>query len=517
MFSKKNQCRFIFFIITMPSLLFLVYFCHRIWGFTVDDAFIEFRYVENFVQTGDILWNLGASPTEGCTSFAHLLLLSFFHYFGMSSLASSKIVGIGSVALVYYIIFIHLSCDWRSAVLWGLLFDFFAMNFGTPVHMVSGLETTFYTCLVFMLCMSYTEAMRQGSRFIVFSLLSLLCGLARPESNAYIFFLFSITLFFLSSIQRKKLIFSGLIFYVLPAVIYFLWRAWYFGLLFPLPFYTKVEGGALAGVHSVFSFVFYTLPFFISSFCILYFSLKKNKGAVVGFLIILVIMFLFVINVKQVMAFESRYLYPSTAVLLASGFFIAQQKETRKNALIKIFSVCLIFYCILQAANIHHNINYFLDYTTSEENIYGKLGKQLSILDSKHNLLVISDAGIVPYYSKLPTIDYWSLTDSRISSEHMDDYATASYIFSTTTPTVLVLLSHDNESGSNFSLKKDSAIYKMAIEKEYCVLNTLKNMDGDYLWILVPRRKLAEFKFMSSHKKILAQEACFLKDNTTKQ
>ncbi|MES2204567.1 MAG: hypothetical protein V4496_05020 [Pseudomonadota bacterium] len=507
--QKILSRRFIFFLTTLPALFFLTYFCHLIWAFTVDDAFIEFRYVENFVQTGSIAWNIGFLPTEACTSFAHLMLLSLLNFVAISPVVASKLVGIGSIALIYYIILRQITDDKSTAILWGLLFDFFAMNPATPAHMISGLETTLYLCLIFMLCMSYTTLSSQRPRFLTFSLLSLLSGLTRPESNAFLLALLCITPFFLPSNQKRKFILYEIIFYLLPAILYFIWRVWYFQLLLPLPFYTKVTGSKLAGAATTIDFIKQTYPFFMASFCLLYFSFKKNILIPIGFLIILVTMFLFAINVKPIMAFEYRYLYPVTAVLLAFGYCLTQQSTRTKGLLIKIFSICLMVYCIIQLPSTSKRMQFFLDYAASEKNIYGYLGKRLAQLNPTNNFTVISDAGILPYYSKLPTLDYWSLTDAHIASENMNEQQIAHYIFSTITPTIVIVLSQENEKENSFVTKKDEAIYIMAKEKDYCVFDILQNMNKEYLWVMVPRKKLTEFEKINPHKKMLMKHACF--------
>jgi hypothetical protein len=56
--------------------------------------------------------------------------------------------------------------------------------------------------------------------------------------------------------RRRRFALYGLRLYALPGTVYFGWRSWYFGRLFPIPFYLKVASQELlAGRDTGFSFL----------------------------------------------------------------------------------------------------------------------------------------------------------------------------------------------------------------------------------------------------------------------
>ena len=71
------------------TLVVLQYFY---WYFTVDDAFISFRYAENVTQGHGLTFNPG-ERVEGYTNFLWVLILAFFHVLGADTVVTAKILG----------------------------------------------------------------------------------------------------------------------------------------------------------------------------------------------------------------------------------------------------------------------------------------------------------------------------------------------------------------------------------------------------------------------------------------
>jgi len=59
----------------------------------IDDAYISFRYSENFVEGNGLVFNEG-EYVEGYSNFLWVLIMSFFMFFGISPILISKILGI---------------------------------------------------------------------------------------------------------------------------------------------------------------------------------------------------------------------------------------------------------------------------------------------------------------------------------------------------------------------------------------------------------------------------------------
>ncbi|UCB51561.1 MAG: hypothetical protein JSV10_06080, partial [Candidatus Zixiibacteriota bacterium] len=63
--------------------------------FTQDDAFVSYRYVENFIQGNGLVFNSG-ERVEGYTNFLWIIVLSVFAQLGLNIIVVSKILGVAS-------------------------------------------------------------------------------------------------------------------------------------------------------------------------------------------------------------------------------------------------------------------------------------------------------------------------------------------------------------------------------------------------------------------------------------
>src|SRR5690606_23109908 len=62
-------------------------------GWTLDDAFISFRYAEHFADGLGLVYNPG-ERVEGYSTFLWVLLLSFFYRVGADTLLAAKVLGV---------------------------------------------------------------------------------------------------------------------------------------------------------------------------------------------------------------------------------------------------------------------------------------------------------------------------------------------------------------------------------------------------------------------------------------
>src|SRR4030042_1361768 len=123
---KKIYYSFIFVIIGL--ILFFHALC--VSRYTVDDAYISFRYAENAAKGYGLVFNPG-ERVEGYTNFLWVILLAGFYWIGANTLLAAKAIGI-----VCGVIIMYLSCRFvqRAFVLrweWALLVPaFLSINRG---------------------------------------------------------------------------------------------------------------------------------------------------------------------------------------------------------------------------------------------------------------------------------------------------------------------------------------------------------------------------------------------------
>ncbi|RKX21336.1 MAG: hypothetical protein DRP51_04400, partial [Candidatus Zixiibacteriota bacterium] len=62
MFLRKS-------ILLLISVILFFIFAYLFWGYSIDDAFITFRYAENLADGYGLVFNPGGEPVEGYSNF----------------------------------------------------------------------------------------------------------------------------------------------------------------------------------------------------------------------------------------------------------------------------------------------------------------------------------------------------------------------------------------------------------------------------------------------------------------
>jgi len=205
----------------------------------VDDAYISFRYAQNFAQGHGLVFNIG-ERVEGYTNFLWTVLLALFILVGVEprpvAMALGGLFALGTMVLLY-------GKFTRKASIFTLSLFLLAVDGSFALWSIAGMETAIFTFLLLSGIFAY---LREGEdeRWALFSgLLFALAALSRPEGVL----VFAVTLLHRALhrliVERRLLagpdllrIFSFLWLYG-P---YFLWRYSYYGYLLPNTFYAKV-------------------------------------------------------------------------------------------------------------------------------------------------------------------------------------------------------------------------------------------------------------------------------------
>ena len=200
--------------------------------FTQDDAYISYRYVENFTEGHGLVFNYG-ERVEGYTNFLWIMILSLTTLLGLPIIAVSKILGVAFGAgtlIVTYFLFRH--CFPRSKILIRLIpVSFLAANGALAYWVIGGLETGMF---VFLATLAIFTELRQPR---LTPLILILATLTRPEGGL----LFGIILLYrlLITKQNARALVTYAVAYILPLIPYGIFKVVYFGDLLPNPFYAK--------------------------------------------------------------------------------------------------------------------------------------------------------------------------------------------------------------------------------------------------------------------------------------
>jgi hypothetical protein len=229
MFFKRAPMR----VILILAVILIIFALHCLsLDFTQDDAFISYRYVENFIQGNGLVFNSG-ERVEGYTNFLWIIILSIFSKLGLNMILVSKALGIisGCVCLVLLYRISRLSFpekDWQFSLFPPVLLT---ASSAFAYWSISGLETSLFTMMV--LLSVYLYLIRRGG-WVVSCALS---ALVRPEGVLIFAILFLHELAFRKRGFKRTLKHSGeFVLLLLPFAVF---KLSYYGNLLPNPFYAK--------------------------------------------------------------------------------------------------------------------------------------------------------------------------------------------------------------------------------------------------------------------------------------
>jgi hypothetical protein len=408
--------------------LFLFWLSSQIFSYTIDDAYITFRYSKNLAAGFGPTYNPGLHPVEGYTTFLWMLLMTLPHFIGVNVATFSKILGVlltcGTFTFISLITFqLTRAFPLKARLFFGSFGGFLlAMLPITSIHAIAGMETSLFIFLMALMVYMVTLGLLDASRLLFWSpLVGLLIGLTRPEGNAISLILLAIGWFFSPRDIRKRLTWSSLGLYVLPGAAYFLWRYLYYDLVLPLPFYMKVlhGTGVFGGVNEVGTYLLYLLPSISVLLLAALLRLRKEFFTVLTPVVFLLIFYLFPVHA---MGFSWRFIYPATpfiSILVAIGgltIFDLLSGAVRSS---KPWEPLLLAgFALMGIGNLNglenniRTLNFYADGISS----YKTFGTVLSNYNNRHEMtLAIGDAGTVPYYSDWQVIDLFGLNSTEVA------------------------------------------------------------------------------------------------------
>ena len=153
--------------------------------FIQDDAFISFRYADNFVRGKGLVWNTG-EKVEGYTNFLWTILISVPLYLNLDAVKFSFVLGVFLFVLSLYFTYRLALTLLRSQHLAILAVLLLGTNYSFSSYATGGMETQLQTCLfvasLFLLCESIAKNSWSPFRLLMLSVLLSLAILTRLDS-----------------------------------------------------------------------------------------------------------------------------------------------------------------------------------------------------------------------------------------------------------------------------------------------------------------------------------------------
>jgi arabinofuranosyltransferase len=444
--------------IVLTVILLLILLLHiNYLRFVCDDAFISFRYAKSFIQGHGLVYNIG-EKVEGYTNFLWTMLLSLFMGLGLNVVVVSQVLGVlFSIATI--LLLLHLN---RLLYPGDNLFNYLAPLFlvccgAYAAWSTGGLETAFYTFLVFLGSYLFIWGMKESSHFALSGIIFALVCMTRLDGLIFAGITF-IWLFYLTVI-KKRIGYKALVLWTLcflaPFLAYFIWRWSYYGRFLPNTYYVKVGGFSLyhQGLYYLFDFVrrfrlwlliiplaFLSkavksnirlkmiIPYFISLISVFSLYVVYVGGDFMDmfrFLVPILPMFFFLVQE----GFRGIYSYPESTVknqIPENGKPSLKQQPTREKHRRTIWTtaeICLIILCLFllilpsrESDKMWNrkgidSIRLLREYSR----LWSRVGMMFKEIARPGESLSTTAAGAIPFYSELYTIDEFDLALTSVS------------------------------------------------------------------------------------------------------
>jgi arabinofuranosyltransferase len=225
----------------------------RLWA--AEDAYITFRYIDNFLHGYGLVYNIG-DHVEGFTHPLWLFLVTIPAALGISIRASALLLSLGLTVASLILLTFHSKDSKGNAVALPLALVLLLTHTGFRDFSVSGLEFPLVCLLLVWFYQSYQKHDLLGKPLLHGILLALLY-LTRPELILLILSFYTILAWQLTRLYALKLrepihqIWRNILLLSLPLTLlaggYHVFRWLYYGSFFPNTYYAKDGLGAYWG------------------------------------------------------------------------------------------------------------------------------------------------------------------------------------------------------------------------------------------------------------------------------
>jgi arabinofuranosyltransferase len=409
--------------------------CVYFFGFTLDDAYITFRYSQHLANGYGPVWNIGQDPVEGYSSFLWMLLMAMSIKLGLDPVYFSKLISMGAAVIIICIIYFYGTPRINDQLIPIIAIAGVALSPAFALLTVQGMETIFTALLVLGGVVLSIRLMEKYSNLtsIFLSLLLLLTFLARLDLIVFELVLAIVMMLLLYKQQGKRSLFRFviilLVFLVIPGLAYMFWRFSYFGYLFPNTFYIKQATHllSLGGIIMVFQYVTLILtPYILLTFYSLskQRDLSQNYGLRRGFpatisLVIFLALYFFIFPIQGFLFRFQMVTLPSFLFLFS--FFVGplEAESGAKHQRKQILNLQRWLMVLLSALVIVFPLHMFDDAhdEMAKRTQFDRVivGKELEALAHRNFTMFVTESGALPYYSKWRAIDHLGLNSEHIA------------------------------------------------------------------------------------------------------
>ncbi len=402
--------------ITAAILLFSLIHMLSFYFYTVEDAYISFRYARFFAEGEGLVYNPG-EYVEGYTNFLWVVILGLLYAAGFPMIHAAKVLG---MALGTFTVFLvmkkskSLVHDEMKALVPGVLLGACS---AFAVWCQAGLETPLFSCLLTAAVLRFADELQDDSRISFSGVLFGAAALTRPETLLY--FPLLAAFFFIAGIIKKgsylRPVKKTILVFLIIIFPFFLFRYHYYGDFLPNTYYVKSIRFKGNGFHYLKAALPYTgwitLPFFFYAL-----FRKKNNLKILGSFMIVAAGTLYILYQGGDWMPMSRFFVPLAPfffIVSAVGLVDFASKFNRKTAAGLIIIVMSFSAGIEIFSSSRGRDKLRWEYRRHKE--WKKVGMLLADMSEPGDVMATGLGGIIPYYARLPNLDRGGLTNKKIA------------------------------------------------------------------------------------------------------
>jgi arabinofuranosyltransferase len=391
----------------------------------IDDAYISFRYAENFAAGNGLVFNPG-ERVEGYTNFLWTLLLAGTTRLGFDIIPASMVLA-GACAIVtlgvLYWVGRRMVQEGAGVVVAALPMVLWVAHGSVARYILSGMETLLFTLVLAVAWVSTIYARRPFLTGLLFGI----AALTRPEGVLYGGVAWLWLLVVTPSNERRRTALHFLAGAALVYAPYFSWRFSYYGYLFPNTYYAKASGFQWERLMRGIEVLGYTInqsALAVPGVVALLALLTQNKRMVqLGGVVVGVTLLYFVyVGGDFVIWFGPRFLMPIFPLFFVGVAWGVQRVATWFPTPILRNGAALAASLVLAG----HMFWFawwgqWTNLAGFAEQMQGwrELGTWLQVEYSPETTIATDAAGLIPYYSGFVTLDMYGLTDAHIAHLEM--------------------------------------------------------------------------------------------------
>ncbi len=484
----------------MAAVAFSVYYNRTVvTDWMMDDAFVSFRYADNWARGFGPVYNPGEAPVEGYTNFLWVALLTLGARLGGDIVILSRVLGAAAGLLTLLLLF-HArrfvrGLDVDTPVMSVLFLATFCIFQPWPT---SGMETTLFGLLLtfsVLLHFSTLEGAPTPRRLAALGAVLALTAMTRPEGLLAAGLILADQA--LESLRKRRFQVcwvAGAFFVIfLP---WFVWRWRYYDSFLPNTFFAKVGATAAQARRGK------------KYFCDLY---APARPVILPAVLAVLVPWVWLRRYGRYFLLPLFLAAYTAYIILVGGDGLPA---------FRFFAPLAALLCLLAAAGVRHILHYRIlaaamavlilslnvyqmytnretyqhirqgDYVQKKGALVGKWLRERAPADT---VIATNTAGTIPYYSRLKTIDMLGLNDRHIAARETPQMGTGyaghekgdgAYVFNLK-PDLIQFSSASGSERPSVEFIGDNELYRIEAFKESYRLNEYTMEDGTPLFLYV--------------------------------